>query len=216
MQLLLSNPLLENKSFTKMSISLKNYDALLQIELASFNDTKKIIFESMEENIEEAKNCFNQLKEKYPNEDYKLGTREQYPDAIEVRDYCQYATTCVSVGHHHDTEVTPIKGLEMYLLPVSNPNYVVGHELKLQLMLQDKPADTHKGTLIYQSENGLVETEITSDANGVFTVKPDKVGTYCLIVRHVTNDKKDGIYEGRNFTITHCFKVGEHGHHHHH
>lgn len=54
MQLLLSNPLLENKSFTKMSISLKNYDALLQIELASFNDTKKIIFESMEENIEEA------------------------------------------------------------------------------------------------------------------------------------------------------------------
>lgn len=152
----------------------------------------------------------------YPNEDYKLGTREQYPDAIEVRDYCQYATTCVSVGHHHDTEVTPIKGLEMYLLPVSNPNYVVGHELKLQLMLQDKPADTHKGTLIYQSENGLVETEITSDANGVFTVKPDKVGTYCLIVRHVTNDKKDGIYEGRNFTITHCFKVGEHGHHHHH
>lgn len=47
MQLLLSNPLLENKSFTKMSISLKNYDALLQIELASFNDTKKIIFESM-------------------------------------------------------------------------------------------------------------------------------------------------------------------------
>lgn len=70
MQLLLSNPLLENKSFTKMSISLKNYDALLQIELASFNDTKKIIFESMEENIEEAKNCFNQLKEKYPNEDY--------------------------------------------------------------------------------------------------------------------------------------------------
>lgn len=70
MQLLLSNPLLENKSFTKMFISLKNYDALLQIELASFNDTKKIIFESMEENIEEAKNCFNQLKEKYPNEDY--------------------------------------------------------------------------------------------------------------------------------------------------
>lgn len=70
MQLLLSNPLLENKSFTKMSISLKNYDALLQIELASFNDTKKIIFESMEENIEEAKNYFNQLKEKYPNEDY--------------------------------------------------------------------------------------------------------------------------------------------------
>ena len=50
MQLLLSNPLLENKSFTKMFISLKNYDAL-QIELASFNDTKKIIFESMEENI---------------------------------------------------------------------------------------------------------------------------------------------------------------------
>ena len=54
MQLLLSNPLLENKSFTKLSISLKNYDALLQTELASFNDTKKIIFESMEENIEEA------------------------------------------------------------------------------------------------------------------------------------------------------------------
>lgn len=54
MQLLLSNPLLKNKSFTKLSISLKNYDALLQTELASFNDTKKIIFESMEENIEEA------------------------------------------------------------------------------------------------------------------------------------------------------------------
>ena len=90
----------------------------------------------------------------------------------------------------HDTEVTPIKGLEMYLLPVSNPNYVVGHELKLQLMLQDKPADAHKGTLIYQSENGLVETEIASDANGIFTVKPDKVGTYCLIVRHVTDDKR--------------------------
>nr|WP_302661007.1 L,D-transpeptidase family protein [uncultured Clostridium sp.] len=70
MQLLLSNPLLQSQLFTKLSISLKNYDALLQTELASFNDTKKIIFESMEENIEEAKNCFNQLKEKYPNEDY--------------------------------------------------------------------------------------------------------------------------------------------------
>ena len=58
MQLLLSNPLLENKSFTKMFISLKNYDALLQIELASFNDTKKIIFESMEENIEEERRLF--------------------------------------------------------------------------------------------------------------------------------------------------------------
>mgnify|MGYP002763803624 CR=1 FL=1 len=54
MQLLLSNPLLQSQLFTKLSISLKNYDALLQTELASFNDTKKIIFESMEENIEEA------------------------------------------------------------------------------------------------------------------------------------------------------------------
>ncbi len=151
----------------------------------------------------------------YPNEEYKLGTRAQYPDAIEVRDYCQYATTCVSVGHHHDTEVSPIKGLEMYLRPISNPNYQVGHQLKLQLIIQDMPSNAHQGTLIYQTPENLEETEITSDDNGIFTVTPNKTGTYCLIVRHVTNDKKDNCYEGRNFTITHCFKAGEHAHHHH-
>ena len=51
-----------------------------------------------------------------------------------------------------------------------------------------------------------VETEITSDANGVFTVgNPDKVGTYCLIVRHVTNDKRTGRHFRRqklhNYTL---------------
>ena len=84
MQLLLSNPLLENKSFTKMFISLKNYDALLQIELASFNDTKKIIFESMEENIEEAKQPLFTTKSNLERSGMGFTIMESFMDNVEV------------------------------------------------------------------------------------------------------------------------------------
>ncbi len=160
--------------------------------------------------------AYDECWAQYPNEEYKLGTRADYPDAIEVRDYCQYATTCVSVGHHHSTTIVPPAGVELFLHPVSDPNYVVGHALKLQLLFRGKPTGTHAGTLVYQAENGLEETELQADQDGIFTITPQKTGTYCLIVRHVIDEKKDNCYEGRNYTITHCFKVGEHGHHHHH
>ncbi len=156
-------------------------------------------------------NCYA----RYGADRYKRGSRVENPDADEVLDYCQYATTCISVGHHHETQMYHIPGLAISLLPTTGPKYTVNHEITFQLMVEDQPALENETVLIYQSENGLVETKVVSDEKGQFHITPDKAGMYCLIARVRREEKKEGEYDGQSLTASHCFRVLEETHHHH-
>lgn len=155
-------------------------------------------------------NCYARFGE----DRYKRGSRKENPDADEVLDYCQCAMTCISVGHHHETVVAPLKGLPVSLMPTTGPKYTVGHEIVFQLTVDDQPQAENDTVLVYRGENGLTETTVTSDDKGQFHITLEKAGMYCLIARVKRDVKKDGEYDGQSLTATHCFRVHEESHHH--
>lgn len=155
-------------------------------------------------------NCYA----RYGADRYKRGSRVENPDADEVLSYVQCATTCISVGHHHETDVPAIPGLPISLLPTTGPKYTVHHPITFQLTVEDKPVSGNEAVLIYQSENGPEETPVTSDENGQFHITPAKAGMYCLIARVRRSEKKEGEYDGQSLTASHCFRVMEESHSH--
>lgn len=156
------------------------------------------------------------------DEDYKFGDRTEYPDAIEVRNYHQYATMVVPVGHFHENEMYDIPFMEMRILPTTGMGYQASHPITFRVVRQGKPAVNANVILVHMTDDGTVETPLTVDANGMVTVTPEVAGTYCVIARD-TDETKDpeGKYEATSFTATHAFRVAahhhhdDHGHHHH-
>lgn len=159
-------------------------------------------------------NCWAKYGE--ADEDYKLGDRTQHPDAEEVHNYCQYATICVSVGHHHETEMYQIPGMEISILPTTGPDYQHGHNVTFQLLVKGKPAANHEVLLVHLGDDQLTETTVTTDDSGMVSVCPQEKGTYCMIARALDHTADpDGKFEATNYTATHCFRITEHHHHHH-
>ena len=135
------------------------------------------------------------------DEDYKFGDRTEYPDAIEVRNYHQYATMVVPVGHFHENEMYDIPFMEMRILPTTGMNYQASHPITFRVVRQGKPAVNANVILVHMTDDGTVETPLTVDANGMVTVTPEVAGTYCVIARD-TDETKDpeGKYEATSFT----------------
>ena len=165
--------------------------------------------------ISEYDNCWAKYGES--DDDYKLGDRKAYPDAIEVHNYRQYATMVVPVGHFHENEMYAIPSLEMSILPATGMGYQATHPIQFQVMVQGKPAAKLPVTLIHLTDDGTAETPLTTDENGIVTVTPEEAGTYCVIAR-ATDETADpeGRYEATSFTATHGFRVAAHHHHHDH
>ncbi len=169
--------------------------------------------------IADYNNCWAKYGER--DEDYKFGDRTEYPDAIEVRNYHQYATMIVPVGHFHENEMYQIPSMVMSILPTTGMGYEAGHEIKFQIMVQGKAGANLPATLVHLTDDGTVETQLTADEKGIVTVCPAEAGTYCMIAR-ATDESADpnGKYEAQSFTATHGFRVTahhhDHGHHHEH
>lgn len=165
---------------------------------------------------------YNNCYAEFEGNKWKRGSRKEHPDAKEVRNYHQNATTCISVGHHHETDLSGIPELRISLLPLKGPKYYVGEEVRFQLKIDGKPAAKQEALLVHPTENGLEETTVTCDDNGQFTICPKEAGLYDLIARYRHEEKKEGEYEGESLTASHCFKVvekvahhaGEHYHEH--
>ncbi|MDD5952131.1 MAG: DUF4198 domain-containing protein [Oscillospiraceae bacterium] len=164
--------------------------------------------------IAEYNNCWAKYGER--DEDYKFGDRTAYPDAQEVRNYHQYATMVVPVGHFHENEMYQIPSMEISILPTTGMGYEAGHTISFQIIVQGKPGAKLPATLVHLTDDGTEETQVTADENGVVTICPEEAGTYCMIVRATDETKDpDGKYEATSFTATHAFRVAEHHHHDH-
>lgn len=160
-------------------------------------------------------NCWAHYNDGKDDADWKMGDRSQYPDAVKVGRYRQYTSFIVPVGHFHENAMYQIPSMEISILPTTGTNYEATHEIKFQLMVQGKATGNHPVTLVHLTDNGTVETELTTDAEGYVTICPEVAGTYCMIARAKIPDVVEGKYEEIAYTITHGFRVTGHNHDHH-
>lgn len=154
-------------------------------------------------------NCYSE----YPGNKWKKGDRTQYPDAMNVGRYVQSATNCIFVGHDGTNDIYAAP-LPTSLLPVS-PDFLAGHELTFELKTEGKPQATEDVDLIFQGEDGNETTKLSTDADGILKITPEKPGVYSLIARYQLDSDNPESYDKIHYTATHCFRIKEHDDHHH-
>ncbi len=161
-------------------------------------------------------NCWAKYGE--ADEDYKFGDRKEYPDAIEVRNYLQYATLTVPVGHFHAHELDPIPSMKLSILPAKGSDFQETHAISFLAVFDGKPLVNHKALAVQILDDGsTIETELMSDEDGIVRFLPEIKGTYSMVLRYSDEiSDPDGRYEGTNYTATHGFRVSEHSHDHDH
>ena len=154
-------------------------------------------------------NCYAEL----PGNKWKIGTRKDFPDAVNVGRYVQSATACVFVGHDGTHDVYDVK-LPTSVIPVS-PDFRAGHELTFEVKTDGKPQASDDVKFIFMAEDGNKVVDMKTDENGIIKVTPEEPGVYGIIARYVVDSDSED-YEKIHYTATHCFRVKEHDHSDHH
>ena len=154
-------------------------------------------------------NCYAEL----PGNKWKIGTRKDFPDAVNVGRYVQSATACVFVGHDGTHDVYDVK-LPTSVIPVS-PDFRAGHELTFEVKTDGKPQASDDVKFIFMAEGGNKVVDMKTDENGIIKVTPEEPGVYGIIARYVVDSDSED-YEKIHYTATHCFRVKEHDHSDHH
>lgn len=142
-----------------------------------------------------------------------LGPKETAPAGSKVHDVTSItmAEVYVTRGKPSDRAVAPRNsGLEFRA--ITHPNSVfVGQEAKFQLLVDGKPLAKHRisvytGNARYAEKKVFVE--VSTDASGQFSIKPDEAGVYLAMTRYRPAPAPDS-QAGTSYTYSVVFEATE-------
>ena len=140
------------------------------------------------------------------NDEYYEGTREQYPDMMEVINYLQIYSANVVVAAAG--EPAQVSGIRLLIVPEKTwDNCFCGKSVKLRLTQDNRPIPLATVLLVAFDGTAYKERILATDREGVVMVAPDCAGTYCLIYRCVLDERVENAYDSRDVVVTYAFSV---------